>query len=763
MKRLDLTFIAMGFGCSISQVLIAREFMNIFSGNELVLGVMFVNWLLCIALGSWGLGRLADRSARRIDWFVVTFVLVSIILPLQILFARSMGSWLVGERGEIAGLFSSIYSTFLVLLPFCSLHGLQFSLGCKIYSEGDKENTTAQISRVYVLEALGSVLGGLAYSYILVQQLRTFDITIGLSFLFLSLAFLLSDAGGAEYSTNPTRRLLRGFILLLVVIVGFSLPLGGSEVLDSMSYKWQWEGLGLIHTQNSIYGNIAITQSGEQLDFWVNGLPLFTTPDPDKEFVEEIVHFPMLQHPSPDNILLIGGGLGGTLEELVKHPVNSVTYVELDPLLIRLSRDYVHETSGVLDDSRVDVVYSDGRRFIKEVEETFDVVIVNLPPPSTLQLNRFYSIEFFSEVHEILDEDGILSLSLPSSVAHISKEMACRNKCIYDAIKEIFPSILVIPGYNVIFLASSSMRESFFTNDADVLNQRLVDRGLEMSLLTREHLEYKLRPERVEMVLAYLETGSADVNSDMRPVAVYHDLALWNFMSNPQTSILFSIPSRVDIWWIIAFLTLMSLALLMVRDKLRPGAPVLFAVFTTGLTGMTLSIIMMYSYQALLGYLYQELGVLAAAFMFGLALGGWFMGQRISKHDVDVTTLIKTELAVVVCSLLTPISLSFLSSSVSKSVIHSLVRLMLPLLNCAVGFFVGLEFPLAGRLLLRNRDRVGGVAGTLYASDLLGACIGSLLSSVWLIPLHGVMETCVVIAGINLASLVLLYFKVRSG
>ncbi|UCH57460.1 MAG: fused MFS/spermidine synthase [Candidatus Bathyarchaeota archaeon] len=763
MKRLDLTFVVMGFSCSVSQVLLAREFMNIFSGNELILGVLFVNWLLCIALGSWGLGKLADRSERRLDWLIATLILVSIILPLQILFARSMGGWLVEERGEMAGLFSTVYATFLVLLPFCSLHGLQFTLGCRLYSRDNGGDPTAQISRVYILEALGSVLGGLAFSYILVHYLQIFDVSLGLSLLYLSLAFLLFVTGRAGNVPSPSRRLPAGIIFLVILVVGFAMLAGGSETLDSVSSGWQWEGLGLIHTQNSIYGNIAITQSDEQLDFWVNGLPLFTTPNPDQEFVEEIVHFPMLQHPSSERVLLRGGGLGGVLEELVKHPIMSVTYVELDPLLIRLARRYSQEASEILDDPRVDVVHSDGRHFVKGAEESFDVVIVNLPPPSTLQLNRFYTIEFFEEIQRILDGEGILSLCLPSSLAHMSEEMASRNKCVYDTIRNVFPSSLVVPGDYNIFLASSTGGEGALTSDADLLYQRLLDRGLETSLFTREHLRYKLSPERMEIALAYLETDSVEVNSDVRPVAVYHDLSLWNAIFHPQTRMFFAILSNVDLRWIVISLGLMTLALVMVRRKLGPRTPVHLAVFTTGLSGMTLSIIMLYSYQALCGYLYQDLGVVAAAFMLGLAFGGWFMGRRVSMLDGDVSIMFKTELAVILYSLLIPLAIRLLSYYTAESVILPLARGMLPLLNGAAGFFVGLEFPLASRICLRRGGHPGGVAGALYASDLLGACVGAFLSSVWLIPLHGVLGACLVAAVLNVTSFVLLYGKVRLG
>ena len=761
MKRLVLAILVMGFSCSISQVLLVREFMTIFCGNELILGIIFVNWLLGIALGSWGLGRLADRPTRRLDWLVVIFILVSIVLPIQILFVRSMGGWLVAERGEMAGLIPTFYSTFLAMLPFCTLHGFQFTLGCKLYPRGgDADEPSIQISRVYVLESLGSVMGGLAFTYLLVHHLRVLEMSVCLSLLNLSVALLLLKAERAGPASRFSETLLTGVIILLIAVSGYATLSGGVGDLDAASYRWQWERLGLVHYQNSIYGNIAVTRSDGQLDFWVNGLPLFTTPDPDIAFVEEVVHFPMLQHPSPEKVLLIGGGVGGVLEELLKHPVRKVTYVELDPLIIELVGRYSQGASAVLDDPRVEVVHADGRLFVKGAEGFFDVAIVNLPSPSTLQLNRFYTIEFFREVHDVLEEDGILSIGLPSSLAHISEEMGARNKCVYDTIRRVFPSRLVVPGDYNIFLASPSSGEGVLTYDVEILYQRLRDRGLETSLFTEDYLQYKFSPERMEIGLAYLHRNRVEVNRDMRPVAVYYDLALWNAMFYPHARAFFTLMSHVELWWLIIPLGFSILALLMVRRRLRlVWTPIYLTIFTTGLAGMTFSIITLYAFQALCGYLYQELGVVAAAFMLGLSLGGWFMSRRVSKLRVDISTLAKTELAIIAYSLITPLAITLFSLRTPEPFILPLVRVALPLLNCIAGFLVGLEFPLVSRICLRGSDRTGRVAGTLYASDLFGACVGSLMSSIWLIPLHGVLGACLVAAALNAASLALLYIS----
>ncbi|GAH78300.1 unnamed protein product, partial [marine sediment metagenome] len=103
----------------------------------------------------------------------------------------------------------------------------------------------------------------------------------------------------------------------------------------------QWKGQELVHYQNSMYSNITVTTRENQFNFFSNGIPLFSTPDPDIAFVEEFVHLPLLFHSYPENILLIGGGAGGVLNEIAKYSsVENIHYIELDPLIIKVVQKY---------------------------------------------------------------------------------------------------------------------------------------------------------------------------------------------------------------------------------------------------------------------------------------------------------------------------------------------------------------------------------------------------------------------------------------
>ncbi|UCD44209.1 MAG: hypothetical protein JSV27_08710 [Candidatus Bathyarchaeota archaeon] len=755
MDRLEASFVVMGFSCSVTQVLMARELMNVFAGNELVLGAFFVSWLLGIALGSRMLGRLTDRLTQRLEWFAATLTVIAVVVPLQILFVRSLSGWITPLKGEVAGLPSTFISTFLVLLPFCALYGLQFALGCSLHIGGEAPAT--RISRVYILEALGAVAGGLAFTYILVHRLRVLQIGVflGLINLVMVLALLVQRRDPTPHPIS--RRALTIVVVLLIVGAGAATLIGGLSDLERASAGWQWEGLGLIHSENTVHGNIAVTIALDQRDFWVNGLPVFTVPHPDTVYVEETIHIPMLLHPAPVDVLVIGGGVGGALEELLKHPVSSVTYVELDPKMIELTRRFAPEASRILDDPRMVTRYMDGRLFVKRAASEYDMVVVSLPPPSTLQLNRFYTVEFFREIRELLRPDGLLSLTLSSSPSAIIEEMADRNRCVYEALARSFPSVLAVAGEYNIFVASQQVDQAAVPY-IDVLYSRSVQRELDLGLLTEEYLAYKFSPLRMEAGLDYLGEGRSEANSDLRPVAVFHDLALWNAMYGHLTRAFLGLLSDLELRLLSLPLVGLIFYALTIRERLRGSRrPVYAALITTGLGGMVFSVVNIYAFQALCGYLYQELGVISAAYMLGSALGAGLMSGYTSKKGGGRHILYRTELAVAAFSVLLPVVLGYLFRLGGGGSSFLLSRFALPFLNCAAGFLVSLEFPLASDVVVEGDLSVGSTAGALYASDLSGACVGALLSSIWLIPLHGVLGACLVVAALNLSSLMVLY------
>jgi len=109
--------------------------------------------------------------------------------------------------------------------------------------------------------------------------------------------------------------------------------------LDSFSQARLWQGFNLIGTRDTIYGKLAVTENGAVRSLYSNGVNLANAPDPNS--AEEAVDYALLEHPAPQRVLLIGGGVNGSVSEALKHPsITQLDYVELDPALIAMARQF---------------------------------------------------------------------------------------------------------------------------------------------------------------------------------------------------------------------------------------------------------------------------------------------------------------------------------------------------------------------------------------------------------------------------------------
>ena len=149
--------------------------------------------------------------------------------------------------------------------------------------------------------------------------------------------------------------------------------------------------------------------------------------------------------------------------------------------------------------------------------------------------------------------------------------------------------------------------------------------------------------------------------------------------------------------------------------------------------------------------------------MLGLAIGSAYINRIMYRHKREVLTLAKIELMIVAYAILVALILALIFGGIARLPFFLPAEVLLAILNCAAGFLVGLEFPLANKIYLGVDERVGQVAGSLYAADLLGGCLGAILASIFLVPILGVPQACFVIAMLNGASFVLLLTLAVSG
>jgi spermidine synthase len=773
-----MAFVLIGCYSIIVQVLFIREFMVVFLGSELCLGIIFASWLIGISLGA----AIGARIIRRLEeiWliFIVSQAVICVVPFFQIYFIRIIREILRIPPGEYISLAPLTASTFLLILPFSFMIGLIFPCASKLsvgkadsvrkpgqgysslqqkwggFLSNGVKNKAQQIGRVYILEAVGSLIGGLALTFYLITHFRPYETLSAISLLISANCLILSLS-----HKNIFSRVASTFYIILFLAFNYLLISGNVAKLDDLFIQKRWEAyhnhLVMTTSIDSLYQNIVVATKEDQYSLFSNGQYMLSFPDPYQSAV--FAHFLLSQHSHPHKVLLVGGGVAGTIGEILKHPVTLLHYVELDPRLIEASLPFLPlEDRKALEDKRVEVFYTDGRYYTKNAKEKYDMIILNLPDPSTAMLNRFYTLEFFEEIKEILNDDGIVVTGITSAVNYIGEEVGVYTSSLYHTLKRVFPYIIIVPGSKNYFFAAST--PNVVTSDCEVLAERYQSRHISSDYFTPYHFTMLLPEERVKFIKRALEKKSdVRINTDSHPVTYFYNLVLWEIFSGKRgEGNIFQNLSGGLTWFVFPLLVMFFVRIVYVLlKKERVSHHLKFngllAIATTGFAGMALEIILLFAFQNTYGYVYQKVGLIVALFMLGLSLGGYLMNQLISGKERNwIKILIINEFLICIYSLCLPYITTLFSASATIS-----LEYLFMILVVGAGLLTGLEFPLVSRIFIDHAE-VGTVAGWVDSFDHLGACFGAILTGTILVPLLGTYLSCLFTGALNLMSGLLL-------
>jgi len=206
---------------------------------------------------------------------------------------------------------------------------------------------------------------------------------------------------------------------------------------------------------------------------------LMTSEKEEFFYHECMTHPALLTHPNPQSVLVIGGGDGGSSEEIFKHPsVKRIVMAELDPAVIEIARRHLGEIHrGALDDPRLEIRLGDGFEYVKNASEKFDLIVLDLTDPDTPAFH-LYSEEFFALCRERLNPGGMLTLHLGTPV--YAPETVRRNAAnLRKVFKQVHPLALFIPLYGSLWclvVASDSANPRL--QSAEAIAARLRERRI---------------------------------------------------------------------------------------------------------------------------------------------------------------------------------------------------------------------------------------------------------------------------------------------
>lgn len=704
LKAGSLRYLLLFLGVSglLSQIVLLREFLLIFNGNELVISLILFFWMLITAGGAI-LGRFSVKF--KSDLPLLTLTVLTGTIPLLTAFLINISKSIAFPPGVMVGITGMAIMVFVLLLPFCLLSGYTFTFLAWRFSVVTRQNNAG---KAYALEAIGSIAGGLLINFVLIYLFDSFIILLLLSVL----SFFLSGLIARQIRHRRTAFTL--WVVAAIFIMG-----GSSLEMEKNVRSVLFKNQEITEMKDTPHGHITITQKNEQRNFFLNKQFLFD----NKNVVhrEEAIHYPMSQPDSVGKVLLVSGGVSGMLEELLKYPVDQIDYVEYNPYIVKLAGDF----SKGLENEKVRVIHRDPRPFIRESRKRYDAIIMNIPEPSTLQANRYYTQSFFKDAKKILAEDGILSFTLLPYSNYLEEKKANVLSTVYSTAAEYFPYIRIIPGQKHYFLCSKRVYDRAITQQIQkkAINTRYVNRNY------LNDMQLKMRGDQVYKKL----NRDVKPNTDFKPKAFFQHIQWWMGLFHQQP-------------WLIGIGVLVIGAVLLLLMR-----PMSSGMFAAGFTGASAEVMLIFAFQILYGNIYHLAGIVFTVFMVGLFGGASYAGRIMSGHGRN--NIIRIQFILAVLAIAIPL--------IAKAIIDwppVTVYILLLGLTLLVGLFTGLQF---SAISSADERSYSVLSSAVYSADSAGAAVGALLVGVFLIPNAGMVLTGSLIALLNVGAAIVIFVNKR--
>ncbi len=777
---LAVAVFAWGVQAIVTQSLLVREALVLMSGIEFAWGVVFFAWLLGVAVGAVVGGRLADRRARGLRFGVDPVVALAVVLamlsaavPFEIWVFRGARTWLGVPPGELLPLGETMIAAVAFLAPVSALVGMAFPLACAACSRPaanapPNHATGGTLGGVYAIESLGGLVGGALFSFWAVERLSPVQTA------------LLSGAvttGAAAILPAALRRRRSAVALAAVAGAAAAVAVLAGDSLNRRLVQRRWRtvaaGYELRAETESKHQNLAVGQREEQYALYADGQLCAVFPDPYT--VAPLAHFWACQHPSPRRVLVLGGGAEGLLAEILRHPIDHLDYVEPDPRQLGLVEPYLpHEDRQAIRDQRVTIHPVDARYFVKTQRDRFDLVIARLPEPTSVLRARFYTDEFYGELRRAMTPQAVFCTTAAAAPTALTQASAEYLGSVRAALRRHFDEVVVGWGDPAQVLAATA--KGLITTDPNELKRRYAARGVGSAFFVPQWFDGAtdwLEPGKLRQRAAELDAASVQVGTDLRPVICMQRLTLWERMTGGRSGRMIERLRGVG-WGEVAVGSAAALAITMTAFRLagrsRGGwatGAVMVSMGTTGFATMALSIIWLFAFQSLYGYVYQRIGWIVALFMGGLVVGCLMAGRTRTASAGSPRfwpRLVAVDLLLALLALSLPLVLPKLAEVHDTETAFILIEWTISLLVAATGMLCGAAFAVAGSIQSRMPGpaaREGAVAGGVVGADHVGACLGALLTGVVFIPVFGTVSAALLLAVVKCVSAVLIVMAAR--
>ncbi len=373
-----------------------------------ILGDGVKQYTLTISLFLTGMGIGASISERIMKDLITAFVRVEFAVAL----IGGFSSFLMFGITAFAPEGSEALFLYTVTFSIGALTGVELPILIRKANEIGVE-LNRSTARVLFSDYAGGLIGGLLFAFYLRPQMGMVKSAFIVGVINLSVALLILWLFRKEISYLKVH-MVSGVLIGLLLIAGV---LFGEEMAFSFEQKLYKDPI--IHMEDTAYQRIVLTKEQGDTRLYLNGALQFSSSD-EYRYHETLVHPAMAKASSTKNVLLLGGGDGLAVREILKYKeVESVTVVDLDPRMTELAQTNFHLlqlNKDALSDERVNILNRDAFKYLEQTDEMYDVVIVDLPDPNNESLNKLYTWEFYSLIRNHLNSEGAIMVQATSPV-----------------------------------------------------------------------------------------------------------------------------------------------------------------------------------------------------------------------------------------------------------------------------------------------------------------------------------------------------------
>jgi spermidine synthase len=703
-----LGFLALG-----AQIVIIRSLLEIFQGNELTVGLALAVWLTGTASGS----LLFPRIAHHRIWQHLPVVTGFPVIIANYLLIRFLPKIL----GFLPLVPQNFIKTLLILclsiLPASWLCGALFPYLSRQYSLANGSTRSSPVNTIYIWESSGSLSAALLMNFVL------FQLAANLQILFICLLLFYAILFVNTFNHRPIVKLRYLFVFYIIIIL---LLLPASPQIQQLIHAHTLAPYQVEAEKDTPYGNIKLLELEQQELLLQQGLLVYTLPDPSSAEFRMLP--PLLSHPAPRSLLLIGGNLIEYLPYLQRiNSLQEIIYLEKDPYLMEFQRDRIKKLKL---DQQADITFvnDDIRNYFSREKKLFDVICLNESEPYTLYQNRFYTREFYQLIKKHLAPAGIFYFTLKSSENYINPPLGKYLNLQHNTLKSVFSNLFIIPGDENHFLLSDQP----YSFDWQNWSSKMMQYGITPQFLTPVYWQYRLSPQRLDSYEKQLAKWQhSEINHDFNLKGYLYHFRVWGGLADENLLKIFDFLYRFRYQGLILFL--IFLIILKIIVSRYSSYRLLFNLAFIGGLSMLAEMIILLWYQINFGNLYSALALIFGLFMLGLAVGAWCSLNGFLRYFSFSQLYLAC--SVLLMAMLLIIGLPGWQPMVMWRLAFLYKWLLVPLLVFLDGLFAGSFFAHTTREYYHLKP--GSSPGITYGVDLIGGVLASVITSILLVPFFG--------------------------